>query len=139
MTAERPGDLIERTRKMYQLVLGQTPQLTTDFAIAFGALVEGTADIVVELPWQEVQGGETVERHQIVLHSLSDDQGRILFYNPAAPPGLTAGMELGLAPLQGPPRRVEEEGLQSMELSSMARFFAEGRAQAMIPPPGMFE
>lgn len=138
MTTERPGDLIERTRQMYQAVMGETPQLTSDFATAFGALVEGAADIVVELPWDEDVGGERLERHQIVLHSLTDDQSRIRFYNPAAPHGLAAGTELGAEPHQGPPRRVDDEGLQSMELASLARFFAEGRARALIPPAGMF-
>lgn len=136
---DRPGDLIERTRQMYQTVMGQSPELTTDFATAFGALVEGTADIVVELPWDEDQNGERVDRHQIVLHSLSEDQSRINFYNPAAEHGLAEGSELGTSPHQGPPRRVEEDGLQSMDLSALARFFAEGKAHALIPPPGMFE
>lgn len=138
MTTERPGDLIERTRQMYQAVMGETPQLTTDFATAFEALVEGAADIVVELPWDEDRQGERLERHQIVLHSMSNEQTRVCFYNPAAPHGLETGTELGTAPHQGPPRRVEGEGLQSMDLPLLARYFAEGKAQALIPPPGMF-
>ena len=93
---------------------------------------------MVELPWDEDVGGERLERHQIVLHSLTDDQSRIRFYNPAAPHGLAAGTELGAEPHQGPPRRVDDEGLQSMELASLARFFAEGKARALIPPAGMF-
>lgn len=138
MTTERPGDLIERTQEMYQAVMGETPQLTSDFATAFDALVEGAADIVVELPWDEDVGDETLERHQIVLHSLSDDQSRIRFYNPAAPHGLPVGTELGTEPHQGPHRRVEDDGLQSMALANLARVFAEGKARALIPPAGMF-
>lgn len=124
---------------MYQTVMGTTPELTTDFAVAFGALVEGTADIVVELPWSETLAGEPMERHQIVLHSLSDDQTRVLFYNPAAPHGLTVGTLLGSGPDEGPPRRVEDDGLQSMDLADLTRFFAEGKAHALIPPAGMFD
>jgi hypothetical protein len=139
LTPERPGDLIERTRQMYEMVIGQAPELTTDFATAFAALVEGTADIVVELPWDEDRGGEMVERHQIVLSALSDDQSRVLFYNPAAAHGRAPGTELGAGAHQGPPRRVEEDGLESMDLASLARYFAEGKAHALIPPPGMFE
>ncbi|NDD27359.1 MAG: hypothetical protein EB084_03735 [Proteobacteria bacterium] len=139
MTSERPGDLIERTRQMYQTVLGASPELTDDFSAAFAALVDGSADIVVEIPWDERWGEEMLDRHQVVLHGLSDDQTRLTFYNPAAPHGLEAGTEIGGRPGEGPPRRVEAEGMQSMELSLMARWFAEGKAQALIPPAGMFE
>lgn len=120
---------------MYEDVMGQVPEITTDFAVTFGALVDGQADIVVELPWEETFDDGLVERHQIVLHGLSEDQSRVLFFNPTGRRNLPVGAELGQHPRQGPPRRVEEEDLQSMELAALARFFAEGRAHALIPPP----
>ncbi len=135
---QRPGDLIERTRKLYEVVMGQSPELTADFSLAFAALLEGLPDIVVELPWNETRPNEQLERHQIVLHSLGQNQERVLFYVPNASPDLVPGTEIGGQPGQGPARRVEADGLQSMALTDLARFFAEGRAHALIPPREMF-
>ncbi|MBM3461989.1 MAG: hypothetical protein FJX76_07805 [Armatimonadetes bacterium] len=131
---ERAGDLISRTSVMYREVLGMEPTLVTDFAPAFQALVDGSGEIIVELPWKERRGQEIVERHQIVLRALTEENARVIFYNPAARREFDAGKDFGGTENEGPPRRAEGGGLESMELSALARHFAEGTAMALIPP-----
>lgn len=131
---ERPGDLIARTTKMYREVLGEEPRLVEDFGPALEALLGGVREVIVELPWQERRLGADVERHQIVLRELSEDNSRVVFYNPAARRDVAPGADLGSAEKEGPPRRAEASGLESMEVNALARFFAEGRALALIPP-----
>jgi hypothetical protein len=129
----RPGDIIGETQRLYRELFGQEAQLVNDFGMAFQALVEGVNDIVVELPWEEDQFGEKVSRHQIVLKQLLDDNTRVQFFNPAAR-NAAPGTELGNQPDEGPKRRVEATGVESMELSQLARYFAEGKAMALVPP-----
>jgi hypothetical protein len=130
----KAGDLISRTQAMYRDMLGEEPIIANDFAPAFQALIEGVTEIIVELPWDETQGGVSVERHQIVLRRLDDDNTRVIFYNPAARRDVEPGQAIGGQAGQGPARRAESAGLESMPLTELVRSFAEGTAIALIPP-----
>jgi hypothetical protein len=134
LSLHKPGDLISRTQAMYRDVLGEEPRIVSDFAPAFQALVDGVTEIIVELPWDETQGGVRVERHQIVLRRLDDDNARVIYYNPAARRDVEVGQSIGGKSGEGPFRRAETAGLESMPLTEIARTFAEGTAIALIPP-----
>lgn len=135
----RSGDLISRTRHIYREVMGEEPSLVEDFAPALQALVDGVTEVIVEIPWTETRGEESVERHQIVLRRLSEDGSRVVYYNPASRRDAAPGTSLGGGPQDGPPRRAEGEGMESMEVTALARWFGEGRAMALIPPPSFTE
>jgi hypothetical protein len=128
----KPGELIEELRQALEVMDSRSFTVSSSLTDVMGALVGQDNRVPLELPWDEEVLGEKLTRHQVILVGLDDEGGRICFFNPAAAAGLRAGTHLG-GPGQGPPRRVEHDNVQSMDLAEFARFFAEGHAYALLP------
>jgi len=128
----RPGALLEATGRLFGHFMGASPTVIGDFAPAFELLLAGETEIPVELPWEETYNDTRYERKVIVLKKLNDAADRVIFFNPAARHDLPKGTPLGGGGM-GPQRRVEEGGLESMELDILVQYFVQGRAYALIP------
>jgi hypothetical protein len=86
------------------------------------ALKRGEKQLLVEVPWGEVRGGETHERHQLILTRL--EAGRVYFINALhtdAPVGATIEGQG-----RGPQRRVEAMGEESMAVDRFRALFERG-------------
>ena len=118
---------IEQAKRLYEAVMGRPTHLSASVDEVLAALERGEKQLLVEVPWGEVRDGETHERHQLILTRL--EAGRVYFVNAlhaTAPVGTTLeGRE------QGPQRRVEGLGEESMELDRFKALFARG-GQAML-------
>ena len=126
----KPGELIEESRQLYEAATGRSARVSTSLEEVVGCLLGGGTRIPLEVPWDEERGSERVQRHQVVLLQVDLEAGRLHFFNPAAtevPPGTDLG---GVG--QGPSRRAERPGRESMELALLADFFARGEAFALL-------
>jgi hypothetical protein len=128
----KPGVLLEATGRLLAHFLGKNPTVLTDFAPAFELLLGGEAEIPVEMPWEETYNDVRYERRVIILKNLNEAADRVIFFNPASRHDLPPGTPLGGEDM-GPPRRIEEGGLESMELDVIVQFFIQGRAYALVP------
>ena len=118
---------IEQAQRMYEAVTNRPTRLTGSPDEVLQALKRGETQILVELSWGEVRGGETHDRHQVILTRL--EQGRVYFLNAlhaSAPVGATIEGQG-----KGPQRRVEALGEESMVLERFKALFARG-GKAML-------
>lgn len=122
----QPNDLQEAQR-LYGALTNQPTRLTGSPHDVLAALRAGEENVLVELPWNEVRAGETHERHQLVLRRVEGE--RVYFINALKTPG-APGTELG-GPEQGPLRRIEEAGEESMPLANFVTLFVGG-GQGML-------
>jgi hypothetical protein len=123
--------LIEETRRLYEGTGADRLTVSSDLRKVVDRLMANQGEIPLELPWEEVQEGARVSRHQVVLTRLDGEAGRVYFYNPAAADDDEPGTELG-GPMAGPPRRTEGPRVESMAFEDFARYFAEGHAYALL-------
>lgn len=121
---------IQKTKMLYEALIGEAARLGATVDEVLAALGTGQHPIV-EVPWGERVRGEIVDHHQLVLTRLEDQ--RICFANslPNAHDA-AAGAELGGAE-QGPPRRMEASGEQSMSEEQFRQLMAQPGAEALLP------
>jgi hypothetical protein len=80
-------------------------------------LKTGPQDLLLILYWDA-----DMPEHQLVVHQLTPDQ-RVVFYNPYRAEEKPVGTELA-----DPPRRVEENGLESCSFDTFRDFFTQRKA-----------
>lgn len=121
---------IEQTKVIYEAVLDTPTRLSHTADEVLDALTQDRHP-VVEIPWGERIGDELYEHHQIVLTRLQDE--RVYFANslPNAQE-VAAGAVLG-GPEQGPERRMEGSGEQSMTVVLFRELLSHPDSSALIP------
>lgn len=118
---------LKKTQLLIGAILGVDRMRSKNFKKVLKALSDGMTDIVVEVPWYE-DGGF----HQILLQHRQGD--RIYFINPAhskKPVGASLKGKL--------PRRIEENGLESVLVSDLEDLFKSEGAGALLPRTGTAE
>lgn len=94
----------------------------------------GSGDIIMDLPWNEKDGDEIIDRHKIILQGL--DGNHVVFFNPRGHrDGLEKGTVLG-GEDKGPVRTVERKGLESFELDRFREFFQDENTLCFYPDQG---
>ncbi len=129
----KPGELIEEMKQALSFVTGEGYLVTSRLEEVIGRMAAGETDIPLELPWEEVHAGQRVTRHQVMLLALDAEAGRDSFFTSRADHERAPGTHLG-GPMDGPARRTEGGGVESMAFEDFARFFAEGHAYALLRP-----
>lgn len=116
--------MIRQTQQLYAAVLGGNLETISEMAALLEAVAEGRSAVITFHQWGS-QGA-----HQLVVDSL-DESGRIHFFNPSADSSQVAGANLGGAD-GTPPRRVEANGLQSLDSSTLGRLFKAGSITVQV-------
>lgn len=118
---------IEQAQRLYQAVTNRPTRLTASVEEVLKALKRGETQILVELPWGEVRGSETHDRHQVILSRL--EAHRVYFVNALHAQAPVGAVIEGLG--KGPHRRVEALGEESMPVDRFSALFARG-GKAML-------
>lgn len=119
---------IEQSALLYEALTNQPVAISSTFEEVLALLRAQQPDILVEVSWKERRDREYHDRHQLILTRLEGD--RIFFIN-ALKTTKPAGTMIG-GPEQGPLRRLEASGEESMETALFMTLFALG-GKALIP------
>ena len=112
---------LEQIQFLQQEVLGEELQTCQDPQAVLERLQQGQ-EVDLVLDWDG-------RPQTVVLRALQGQ--RVLFYNPQGHfPGFPVGTALED---DGPPRQIEGHNLESVLLQEFLDWFAEGRAQALVP------
>lgn len=123
-------DGIINTKRIYEKLSGVKTYLEDRLDVPLCLLADGHGPIAAELPWQEGPDGTVAAWRQLTLSAVRD--GRVYFTN-SVPSSAPVGTQLG-GPGEGPARRVEAGGKESMEGQAFASLWSFG-GRAMIEPP----
>ena len=120
-------DSLEQAARLYTALTNEPMRISTSYDEIVKALQSGVKSVPVEIPWKERRGSDYHERHQVIVTHIAD--GRVYFINAlktAKPPGTTVG---GVD--QGPLRRLEPSGEESIETPMFLTLFMSG-GKAML-------
>lgn len=123
-------DGIETTRRMYEAVSGLPTAMETRMQVVLFTVIDGRGPVAAELPWQEGPDGTVAGWRQVILTDVRDK--RVYFLN-SVPSGAPAGTQLG-GPGQGPVRRAEADGKESMDGRAFESLWSFG-GRAVIERP----
>jgi hypothetical protein len=119
-----------KLKALNESLLGEPLREVSDFGEVMEALEAGEKGIILLYPWDGRHDGEDYPMLPLVLMRKEGD--RIFFCHSLPRREAKAGSFLGGAPGFGPPRRAEDEGIESMDLDTFRKGFDEGAA-ALLP------
>lgn len=109
---------------LHEAIFGKKLEETSDPDEIIDLLNGGKSDIIMGLYWDEDREEEYHEMHKIVLQKIEGD--RVIFYNPLRPPkGTQIGEVIGGGEGEGPKRKIEATGVESISLEDFIKFFDE--------------
>lgn len=112
--------MVTQTQQLHLLTFGQALVAETDVEQVLDLLRQGQGDLICIVQW------EPDIYHSVVLKFWQ--RGRIYFYNPQRPVMSPAG---SVVVDEGPLRRAEEEGLESLTEEELRQWFAS--ACCLVP------
>lgn len=114
---------MEHTKLLYEKIRDEKAMITSDFKLLITRLNDSEKGIIVEIPWKEDINGRFYEKNQIVLIKMHNH--RIYFSNPIPKQGIDLA-EVGGNPKEGPRRKIEFDGKESIDIDTFEILFADG-------------
>ncbi|MGE0487982.1 MAG: hypothetical protein AB7S38_02075 [Vulcanimicrobiota bacterium] len=115
--------LIEELKALHEGVLGQPLVEEREPERVLARLRAGESDFPLALRWDD-------QPHSVVVESLRSE--RVFFFNPMQAEDVQPGTLLG-GTRDGPRRRSEEDGLESVAVEDFRALFSQRQAVCLVP------